>query len=452
MASFRKLHRRVGFNAFSIIAAGFAIIILIGSLLLALPAASATGEPVSWFDALFTSTSAVCVTGLVVRDTGTAYSRFGHVILMVLIQTGGLGFMTFATLIFRLLRKNLTLHERMIVRESLNEERMNGLVQMIQWVAVSTLTIELAGAALLSIRMIPQYGVGDGIFYAIFHSVSAFCNAGFDLFGNFASLTAYRGDWLVNLTVIALVVLGGLGFTVLGDVFDKRRMERLRLHTKLVLATYGILMAIGFLFVLLVEWNNPATLGELSVHEKLLAALFQSVTLRTAGFNTIDQAALRPATKLVDCMLMFIGAAPASTGGGVKVTTFAVMMLVVRMVARGEDSISVFHRRLERGLVQRAVAIMLLAFGIVLADVLALSLMQPGADLLDIAYECASAMGTVGISAIGTPGLNLPSKILILLTMYFGRVGPLSLALLLAKRQRSQQEFYRYPEERVMIG
>ncbi|MGN0802110.1 MAG: TrkH family potassium uptake protein [Candidatus Faecivicinus sp.] len=448
----RRLYRRLGFNALATIAAGFALIILLGSLLLMLPAASATGSSVGGFDALFTATSAVCVTGLVAVDTGTAYSRFGQVVLLCLIQIGGLGFMTFATLIFRLLGRRLTLRERIVVRESINEDRMGGLVQMIQWIALSTLTIELAGAALLSIRMVPKYGWGDGLFYSVFHSVSAFCNAGFDLFGNFSSLTSFRDDVLVNLTVIGLVVFGGLGFAVLHDLRTQRRAERLRLHTKIVLSTYGALMLFGFLFVLLVEWSNPATLGPLPVWEKLLAALFQSVTLRTAGFNTIDQAGMLPATKLVNCVLMLIGAAPASTGGGVKVTTFAVMALVVRMVARGDSSINVFHRRLERTLVQRAVAIMLIAVGIVFIDVIALSLLQPGMDIMDIAYECASAMGTVGISAVGTPTLKLASKIFILITMYLGRIGPLTMALLLAHRQAATKENFRYPEDRVMIG
>jgi len=449
---FKKLYQRMGSNALAVIAAGFAVMILTGSLLLSLPAASATGERVKWFDALFTSTSAVCVTGLVAVDTGTVYSRFGHVVLLVLIQTGGLGFMTFATLIFRLLGRQLTLRERIVIRESLNENRMGGLLQMIQWVALSTFTIELIGAALLAVRMIPRYGLGDGLFYALFHSVSAFCNAGFDLFGNFSSLTAYRGDVLVNATVMALVVLGGLGFAVLNDVLRQRRWARLRLHTKLVLTAYGALTAFGFLFNLLAEWNNPATLGGLSLGEKMLAALFQSVTLRTAGFNTIDQQRLLPATKLVNCLLMVTGAAPASTGGGVKVTTFAILMLLVRMVARGEQSISVYHRRIERGLVQRAVAVIAIAAGVVLADIVAISLMQPGADIMDVAYECASAMGTVGISALGTPSLNIASRALLMLTMYLGRIGPLTMALLLAHRQAAAHESYRYPEDRVMIG
>lgn len=449
---FRKLHRRLGFNALGTIALGFALIILMGSLLLTLPVASATNERVGWFDALFTSTSAVCVTGLVAVDTGTAYSRFGHVVLLCLIQVGGLGFMTFATLILKLLGKRLTLKERIIVRESINEDRMGGLVGMIQWIALSTFLIELAGAALLSIRMIPRYGWGDGIFYSIFHAVSAFCNAGFDLFGNYSSLTAFHGDVLVNLTIMALVVLGGLGFAVLNDLRTQRHPSRLRLHTKIVLTTYGALTLVGFLFVLLAEWDNPATLGQMSVWEKLMAAMFQSVTLRTAGFNTFDQASMLPTTKLVGCMLMLIGAAPASTGGGVKVTTFAVAALLVRMVARGERDICVFHRRLERTLVQRAVSILMIAGGIVMIDVIAISLLQPGMDLMDIAYECASAMGTVGISAVGTPTLRLASKIFILITMYLGRIGPLTMALLLAHRQASSEERFRYPEDRIMIG
>lgn len=440
------------FNAMGVIAAGFAVIILAGSLLLSAPVSSANGRGVPWFDALFTSTSAVCVTGLVTVDTGTTFSRFGHWVLLALIQLGGLGFMTFATLLFWFLGKKLTLHERMLVRESMNEERLNGLIRLIQWVALSTLTVELTGAALLAVRMVPQYGWRDGAFYALFHSVSAYCNAGFDLFGHFTSLTAYRTDALVNLTVCTLVVLGGLGFSTVRELYSKRSLRRLGLQAKLVLTTYGALLLAGFLFNLAAEWSNPGTLGDLTVGEKLLAALLQSVTLRTAGFNTIDQAALRPATKLVNCLLMFIGASPASTGGGVKVTTFAVLVLVVRMVVRGESEINVFERRLERGLVQRAITIAFLAAAIVLADVLALSLMQPDAELIDVAYECASAMGTVGISSLGTPTLNMPSKILILMTMYFGRVGPLSLAVLLASRQWKKKEHFRYPEDRVMIG
>ena len=320
------VYRRNGFNPLPVIAAGFAALILIGSALLSLPAACALPGRVGWFDALFTSTSAVCVTGLVVRDTGTVYSTFGHVVLLVLIQTGGLGFMTFATMIFRVMGRTISLRDRMIMRDSLNEDVLGGVVRLVQWVVGSTLCVELAGAAVFSIRMIPMYGVGKGIFYAVFHAVSAFCNAGFDLFGGGRSLTGFSGDGLMCLCAIMLVVIGGLGFGALNDILTRRSFRRLRLHTKLVLVSYGALMLISFALVLLLEWDNPATLGPMPLGQKLLNALFQSVTLRTAGFNTYDQQAQRDVTKLICSFMMMIGAAPASTGGGVKVTTLAILL------------------------------------------------------------------------------------------------------------------------------
>ena len=448
----QRVYRRNGFSPLPVIAIGFAGLILLGSVLLSLPVASATSKPVGWFDALFTSTSAVCVTGLVVRDTGTAYSTFGHVVLLLLIQTGGLGFMTFATLLFRLMGRQITLRERMIMQDSMNQDVMGGVVQLVQWVIVSTFSVELAGAAILSIRMIPMYGVGRGLFYALFHAVSAFCNAGFDLFGGGASLTGFYGDALVSLTAIALVVVGGLGFGVLNDIRKKRRFSRFRLHTKLVLASYSALMLTSFVLVLALEWNNPATLGPMSVGQKLLNALFQAVTLRTAGFNTFDQQAMRDCTKLIGSFMMVIGAAPASTGGGIKVTTFAILVLTVRMVSRGESSIRVFGRRIDSSVIQRTMTVVFIALAVVFVDVCALSLMHPNEAFLDLLYECASAMGTVGISAIGTAKLVPLARILIILTMFTGRVGPMTLALLFMKRQDRAKELINYPEEHVMIG
>ena len=448
----RSLYRRSGFNALPMIAFGFLTIILLGSLLLTLPFASATGVSIPWFDTLFTSTSAVCVTGLVVRDTGTAYSTFGHVVLLLLIELGGLGFMTFATLIFRMMGRAFSMRERMIMRESMNEDDIGGMVQMVLWVARSAFTVQLVGAILFSFRLIPIYGPARGAFFSLFHAVSAFCNAGFDLFGGGRSLTGFSGDLLMNLTAIALVVVGGLGFSTLHDMLDKRSFRRFRLHTKLVLVTYGSLLLGGFLIVLALEWSNPDTLGSLSFGEKLLAALFQSVTLRTAGFNTIDQAALRDSTKLIGGFLMLIGCAPASTGGGVKVTTFAIMVLTVRMVARGESCIVVFNRRIDRQLIQRTVAIVCIAIAVAFVDVCALSLIQPESAFLDLYYECVSAVGTVGISAIGSANLRPLARVLIMITMYIGRIGPLSMALLFTKKQSRARELLRYPEDRVMIG
>lgn len=446
------IYRRNGFNPLPVITAGFAGLILLGSLLLSLPVASAGPRAVPWFDALFTSTSAVCVTGLVVRDTGTAYSTFGHVVLLILIQMGGLGFMTFATLIFRVLGRTLSLKDRMIMQDSFNEDVLGGVARLVQWVIVSTFCVELTGAVLFAFRMIPLYGPAKGAFFALFHSVSAFCNAGFDLFGGGRSLTGFSGDALINFTAIALVVIGGLGFSVLSDLVRHRGRRHLKLHTRLVLVSYFTLMAVSFVVVLVLEWNNPRTLGPMPLGEKLMNAFFQAVTLRTAGFNTYDQQAQRDCTKLISCFMMLIGAAPASTGGGIKVTTLAVLALNVRMVAKGESSIRVFGRRIDNGVIQRAMTILFIAATLVFVDVCALSLMQPGAAFLDLLYECASAMGTVGISAVGTATLTTLSRVFIIITMFTGRVGPLTLALLLARKQRHNRELINYPEEHVMIG
>ena len=440
------------FSPLPIIAGGFAGLILLGSILLSLPVASALPRPIPWFDALFTSTSAVCVTGLVVRDTGTAYSTFGHVVLLVLIQTGGLGFMTFATLLFRLMGRSLTLRSRMIVQDAMNEDMLGGMVRLVQWVILSTFCVEFTGAVLLSFRMIPLYGTGKGIFYSIFHSVSAFCNAGFDLFGGGSSLTGFSGDVLIQLTAIALVVVGGLGFGVLNDIKNRRSFRKFRLHTKLVLVSYFTLTLVTFLLVLMLEWSNPETLGPMPVWQKVLNALFQSVTLRTAGFNTYNQQAQRDSTKLIACLMMLIGAAPASTGGGIKVTTAAIVLLSANMIARGKNHLDLFGRRVNASAIHRALAIAFIASATVFVDVCALSLMQPGADFLDLLYECASAMGTVGISAIGSAALGSFSRLLIILTMFAGRVGPLTLALLFANRQDRAKDLINYPEENIMIG
>ncbi len=447
-----RMRQRFGEQTLLLIAAGFLIVILVGSALLALPCAARDRNSIGFFDALFTSTSAVCVTGLVVRDTGTTFSMFGRVVLLILIQIGGLGLMTFATLIVQLAGRQLSLNGRMLVRESMNESGVGGMGSLVKWVVGSTFAIEFTGAALLSTRMIPQFGAGKGIFYSVFHSVSAFCNAGFDLFGGGASLTGYRNDVLLNIVVMLLIVVGGLGFGVLRGMRDSVRGKRLSLHARIVLAAYGALFAFGFLFTLLTEWSNPATLGGLPFGEKLLASAFHSVTLRTAGFNTIDLAGIRPAGKLVNCVLMLIGASPASTGGGIKVTTVAVVLLAVLSTARGEESIHAFRRGISPQLVRRALAVLMIAISIWIVDSVAISLMQPELNIVDVLFECASAMGTVGVSAFGSANLCTGARILIILTMYAGRIGPLTAALVLARRHDARTAGIKYPEENVMIG
>lgn len=451
----RELHRmlhRMGSNVLALIAGGFALIILLGSILLALPCATQSGQSIGWFDGLFTSTSAVCVTGLVVRDTGTTFNLFGQIVLLCLIEVGGLGFMTFATMVFRIIGRQISLKERMLIRESLNESGTGGMDSLIRWVARSAFTVQGLGALALAIRFIPMYGPLKGAYYSVFHAVSAFCNAGFDLFGNYSSLTSFRGDVLINLTVMALIVIGGLGFGVLRNLLNRRKGHYLFLQTRLVLLSYGILMIFGCLFVLMAEWNNPETLGGLPFGEKLLSSLFQSVTLRTAGFNTISQQALRPATKLVSAMLMLIGASPASTGGGVKVTTVAVIFLAVRMTVRGDHGIVIFRRGVSDGTVRRALSVALIALGVALTDIIVISLLQPELSFMDVVMECTSAMGTVGVSAFGSASLNVISRIMIILTMYLGRIGPLTMALALAQKQRGSRGQVQYPEGNIMIG
>lgn len=448
----RRFIRRMDSNVLAVIAGGFALIILLGSILLALPCATQSGQSIGWFDGLFTSTSAVCVTGLVVRDTGTTFNLFGQLVLLCLIEVGGLGFMTFATMVFRLMGRQISLKERMIIRESLNESGTGGMDSLIRWVAKSAFTVQGAGALVLAIRFVPMYGLAKGAYYSIFHAVSAFCNAGFDLFGNYSSLTGFCGDVIINLTVMALIIIGGLGFGVLRNLINHKKGHPLFLQTRLVLVSYAALMIFGALFVLLAEWSNPQTLGQLPFGEKLLASMFQSVTLRTAGFNTISQQALRPATKLVSGLLMLIGASPASTGGGVKVTTVAVIFLAVRMTVRGESGISLFRRSISENVVRRALAVALIALCVVLTDIITISLLQPELDFMDLVMECTSAMGTVGVSAFGSASLNTISRILIILTMYLGRIGPLTMALALAQKQHRATGAMQYPEGQIMIG
>ena len=435
-----------------VVVLGFAFVILLGALLLTLPISSSTGVSVGFFDALFTSTSCVCVTGLVVVDTGTAFSTFGHVVIILLIQIGGLGFMSVAMLYFMLLGKRVTLGTRLVIQESLNEDRIGGLVRMMRWVIFSALSIEGIGALVLSTRFIPIYGFGKGLWYGVFHSISAFCNAGFDLVGNYQNLMPFQYDPVVNITICLLIIIGGLGFAVLQDIKHNRSFRKLRLHSKLVITFTAILLFGGTLIVLLVEWSNPATLGPMNFFQKLQAAFFQSVTLRTAGFNTIDQASLLPATKMISVILMFIGASPASTGGGVKTSTMAVLCLNVRMVARGRSEIAAYHRTINRDTMQRALAIVMIGLAVLLIDIMALTLLEPQANFLDLAFECASALGTVGVSSVGTGTLEPVSRMLLILAMYIGRVGPLTLTMALGHKQAQTKDAFRYPEERVLVG
>jgi len=453
--SFPVKQKGKGFqHAESILALGFLAVILLGTVLLALPATSRSGKGIGLFDSLFTATSAVCVTGLVAVDTGTTFSLFGQIVLLVLIQVGGLGFMVFATMIMVALGRKISIRGRMLIRESMNGASLSDLGRLTWLYLLLALGFELAGTAMLSIRFVPLFGWKHGIWMALFHAVSAFCNAGFDLFGNYASLTAFSGDPLVLLTVAALIILGGLGFAVILETLRNRQGFRsLSLHTRIVLVTTLGLVLTGTVFYWLAERTNAETLAGMGEGEKVLNAFFQSVTMRTAGFNSFDLSRFRDGSKLFSSVLMMIGASPASTGGGIKTTTFAALVLLMLSVVRGENEVNVARRRLSGDIARRALAVAVLFLTTLVTGTLVISFIENGRfPLEDILFEASSAMGTVGVSAIGTPALQPASRAVLLPMMFLGRVGPLTLAFALAKRQGKLKPLSKYPEERIMIG
>jgi len=436
---------------------GFFSLIFIGAILLTLPIASRTGQRLGFLDALFTSTSAVCVTGLVVVDTVTFFSLFGQIVIICLIQAGGLGFMTLATLLFMLIGKRISLKERLIIQESLNESSLQGLVSLVRNIFVVTFVIETIGALLLMIRFIPAYGVAKGIYYSFFHAVSAFCNAGFDLMGSAGSLTAYRSDFIVSGTIMLLIVLGGLGFRVLMDIYRNRNFHKFKFHSKVVLLSTLVLIVSGALIFYFAEIGNTATLGneDIPFYAKPLMALFQSITPRTAGFSTMDQGQLSNASKLVTMILMFIGANSASTGGGVKTTTIAVILFMVISVIRGKQDLNMGKRRISHDILFRALTIVFIsALLVCLVAVLIMSFEghRAGMTFENILFETLSAFGTVGLSCGITSSLSSASKLCLIITMFCGRVGPLTMTLAFANRLANDKTKIRYPEEKIMVG
>lgn len=449
----KKIH---ALKPVQVLAMGFLCVILLGALLLTLPIATVDRDTLGFVDAAFTATSAVCVTGLIVVNTGVTFSLFGQIVILCLIQIGGLGFMTITAMVFMMIGKRITLRERLVIQEAFNAESLQGTVRLVRNALLVTFTIEGIACLLFAVRFSFEYDLAHAIYYAVFLSVSAFCNAGFDPFGFENSITPYVADPVVNFVIMALIILGGIGFSVILDVLRARRWSRLTLHSRVVLLMTGILIVFGTLMTCLLEWNNPKTLDNgLNPAEKVMAAGFQSVTLRTAGFDTIGQGDLTPAGQMVSIILMFIGASPASTGGGIKTTTFFIVLLSVVVMIRRKEDYNIHRRRLNLSLVRRAQAIVFLALGLVLVDTVVISAIESmtgGTEVLaDILYEVVSAFGTVGLSTGITPSLNVVSKILIILTMFIGRVGPLTVSMALAGGMR-KPDAVRYPEERIMVG
>lgn len=431
-----------------VLALGFASLIIVGAFLLTLPVSTYTG--INFLDALFTATSAVCVTGLVVVDTGTFFTRFGQTVILLLIQIGGLGFMTAGTIIFIALGRKITLKERLVIQEALNQFTLAGLVRLTKNIILLTLILEGIGALLLSFHFVPLFGWGTGIYYSIFHAVSAFCNAGFDLTGSFRSLTMFTHDYLVTGTIVSLLILGGIGFTVLVEIHEKRRFRVLSLHSKIVLTTTLLLLLVGTSVILFLEWNNPKTLGAMEFIPKLANSFFTAASPRTAGFNVLPADRLQDTTLYFIMALMFIGASPASTGGGVKTTTFSAIMITVLSIIRGNEDVFIFRRRLSFTIVNKALSVIVISIMLIFSVSLLLTITEQ-ADFLGILFETISAFGTVGLSTGLTVGLSSLGRFLIIVTMFTGRVGPLTLTLALTERLKRKAPL-RYPEERIMVG
>ncbi|MEA1974515.1 MAG: TrkH family potassium uptake protein [Bacillota bacterium] len=437
-------------NPAFVLTLGFVFLILIGTIFLALPIASKNGVSVGLINALFTSTSAVCVTGLVVVNTAGYWSVFGKIVIMMLIQVGGLGFMTMATLIAILTGKKIGLKNRILIQESLGQFTIAGVVKLTIRIIQATLIIELVGTIILAIKFIPEFGLKKGLFFGMFHSISAFCNAGFDIIGN--SLENYVGNPIINFTIMFLIILGGIGFTVIIDVIKTNKIRKLSLQTKLILVVTLGLLIIGFVFFFIIEYGNPETIGNLPLGDKILASLFQSVTPRTAGFNTVPIGDLRESSKFFTIVLMFIGGSPGSTAGGIKTATLGLILLSVYAEITGKEEVVFAKRRISNETISRAVSILIIALTLVIIVTMILSVSEINFKFIDIFFEVVSAFGTVGLSTGITDGLTSFGKIIITITMFLGRIGPITAAIAIASRHSGNRALIRYPEGKIFVG
>ncbi|HON82901.1 MAG TPA: TrkH family potassium uptake protein [Caldisericia bacterium] len=426
----------------------FLLIIIIGGLLLSLPISSKSGKFTNPIDALFTANSATCVTGLVVVDTGTHYSLFGQIVILILIQIGGLSYMTIFTFLALLLGRKIPLLDRIILKESINFFSVGGIVKLARRILFIVLIFEGFGAIILTSVFVKDYGILTGLFYGIFHSVSAFCNAGFDLLGNFSSFSAYRGNILLNITLILLIITGGIGFGVISEIIDFHKSKKLSLHAKLVLTITAILILFGAILIFLFERNNLSTLKLLTTKEKILTSIFQAVTPRTAGFSTINIRYLNLSTILMVILFMFIGASPGGTGGGIKTSTFAIILMNIRNVIRGREGVTIYNRCVDTSTVKKSYLIFTASIFLIFISTFLLSITEKF-GFINMLFEVTSAFGTVGLSTGITPYLSPFGKIIIMFTMFAGRVGILS--ILTSISVKKPQRIY-LPEDKVMVG
>lgn len=438
-------------SSIQILVLGFLLVITVGSILLCLPFATKVGETTPVVDAVLTATSATCVTGLVSFDTFTHWTTFGQVVILALIQIGGLGFMSIATLLSLAFRRKISLKERGIIQESLNMPEIAGVVRLVRHVLIGTLIFELGGAILFSFRFCAEYGIGRGIYFSIFHSISSFCNAGFDLFGcnaPYSSLTSYNGDIFINVLTMALIIIGGIGFYVWEDLYQNGfHFRRYRMHTKLVLATTAILIIVPAILFFFLERNGAY--ADFSTPQSMVSSLFQSVTLRTAGFNTVDSGTLSNTSILLGCILMLIGGSPGSTAGGIKTTSFAVLVLGVVSMFKRNSSVIAFKRRLEHGTLTKVCSILILYLSASLFAIGAICAIE-GTSLSSTMYDVFSAIGTVGVNINEIGLLHNASKLILTFLMFFGRLGGLTIMLSFTRTAKAPP--VKYPIGKISVG
>ena len=448
-----KRQSRKGLSPAQIFVFGFFILVILGAVVLSLPISSRTGEFTPFFESLFTAVSSTCITGLVVFDTFTHWSFFGQAVILFLIQIGGLGFMTVATLFSFALRRSIGLKERMMMAQTLNLNEMDGIVRLTKHILLGTFAFEGAAAVILAVRFIPDFGLAQGIWKGVFVSISAFCNAGFDLMGQnspFSSLTAYADDVVVNLVICLLIVIGGLGFLVWEEIITVKKFSKMSVMARTVIVFNAALIVLGTVFIFFSELTNPETLGTLGIKGKFLSSLFQSIAPRTAGFNTLDLAALRETTQVFMIILMFIGGASGSTAGGVKINTVAVLFFAIVAVFKGEDSVNMLKRTIPISIVLRAFTIIVAAFFLIFCGSIALCAFD-GVPFVSALFECTSAFCTVGLTLGITSALSAPSLIFLMILMFIGRVGLLTASVALVLNQKTSH-LIQYPEYKIIIG
>lgn len=440
---------------------GFVLAILIGALILWLPISNVSGE-IPFIDALFTATSAVCVTGLMTVVPATQFTLFGKVILLILIQIGGLGVIACTMVFFIIIGKRITVRERVMIQESYNLDTLSGLVNMIRKIFKFTLIVELAGAVIYAVQFVPQFGI-KGIGYALFHSISAFCNAGIDLLGD-SSMMMYSYNPLMNFNTMALIIAGGLGFPVWLDIIATTKLyikgkitfrkiaQRLQLHSQIVIIVTMSLIILGVVLYALLEWNNPRTFGAFEGANKWMAILFQSITTRTAGFAMVDQGALHEGTAFITCLFMIIGGSPAGTAGGVKTTTVFMLLLACRAVVRGARDTEFLGKRIPEENIKAGLSIIIIAFTAFCGGVVVMSTFERQFAFMDIMYEVSSALGTVGLTRGITPELGFVGKVVDIVLMYLGRLGPITMALAFAYKKNSTTRLRELPTKRIIVG